>query len=185
MKAFHKVLGKSVTGLDCSTNSIAYCRMEDGGPVSWGEINLAGTNIYEKIVDARHKVSALNHKLAADVVAIESAVMVKSVQTAIQLAYIDGAILSELLDANKHVLEVAPISWQSLIGNKLWTKERKDAFRRDNPGRTKSWYDTQMRRQRKQVTMDWVYDTYRIRITSDNVGDAFGLAYYADRKLLV
>ena len=42
--------------------------------------------------------------------------MVRNVQTAIDLAYVYGAILGELGMGTKKLEKVAPISWQSGIG---------------------------------------------------------------------
>ena len=184
MKNFNRVFGESVTGLDCSTNSIAFCTMRQGAPTTWGEIKLNGADIYEKIHDAKLKVGQLSDSLDSDAIALEAAIMVRSPHTAISLAYVYGAVLGELMDTNKHVFDIAPISWQSLIGNKLWTKAEKDQIKSDFPGRSPSWYTNKMRQMRKQRTIDWVFDTYRVNLSSDNVADAFGLAYYADRKLI-
>ena len=38
-----------VLGIDASTNSIAFCLMENNKPLKWGKINLEGEDIYEKI----------------------------------------------------------------------------------------------------------------------------------------
>ena len=40
----HKVLG-----IDASTNSVAFCLMDNGIPVKWGKIEFVGSDIYEKI----------------------------------------------------------------------------------------------------------------------------------------
>jgi len=42
-----------VLGIDASTNSIAFCLMENNIPLKWGKIDLEGMNIYEKIYDAK------------------------------------------------------------------------------------------------------------------------------------
>ena len=168
--------GNSVIGLDCSTKSIAYCKIVDGEPRSWGEIKLNGSNAFERIHDAKLKMSSLG--LKADHVAIESAVYVNNVKASILLAYVYGAVLGELMDSNSQVFEVVPTQWQSHIGNKTWTKDQKKALEKEVPGKSVTWYKNEMRNRRKQFTMDWVKTKYGILVDSDNVGDAFGLATY-------
>lgn len=183
MQQINKPLVHTVTGIDCSTNSIAFCRMVDGAPTNWGEIQLEGSDIYEKIYDARVKTQAIQSKLAADFIVVESAIMVRSPDTAIKLSYVYGSVLGQLLDSNRRVKTVTPIAWQSAIGNKNFSQAEKAQLRVDNPGHIDSWYKTKMRAMRKQRTIDWVHDTYRVAVTSDNVADAFGLAYYVDKEL--
>jgi Holliday junction resolvasome RuvABC endonuclease subunit len=178
------VQGESVTGLDCSTKSIAFCKMERGVPVHWGEVFLNGADLGERIYDAKVKTASLSDKLRSDAVALEAAIFVQSPDTAISLAYVYGAVLGELLGDNKHVARITPTTWQYEIGNGRFSRQDKEDLMARFPGHAKSWYDTQQRKIRKQRTMDWVFSTYGIRVVSDNVGDAFGLAYYADRKLL-
>ena len=50
-----KTKANRVLGIDASTNSIAFCLMEDDVPLKWGKINLVGEDIYEKIHDAKTK----------------------------------------------------------------------------------------------------------------------------------
>lgn len=169
--------GHSVVGLDCSTRSIAFCEMNDSGPVRWGEVTLRGQDAFERIHDAKVKMHALGFK--ADVIAIESAIYVNNMKATISLAYVYGAILGELMDDNSRVYPIEPLKWQNHIGNKLWTKAEKQALAKANPDHPKTWYSNEIRNRRKQFTMDFVKDTYGIKLESDNVGDAFGLAHYA------
>lgn len=37
-----------VLGIDASTNSVAFCLMENNIPIKWGKIEFAGADIYEK-----------------------------------------------------------------------------------------------------------------------------------------
>ena len=172
-----------MTGIDCSTNSIAFCRMVDGAPTNWGEVQLNGSDIYEKIYDARVKTEAMQDKLEADFIVVESAIMVRSPDTAIKLSYVYGSVLGTLLDKNRQVKTVTPIAWQSRIGNKNFSREEKVQLLKDYPDHVDSWYKAKMRSMRKQRTIDWVYETYRVSLASDNVADAFGLAYYVDNEL--
>jgi hypothetical protein len=150
--------------------------MEKGTPVRWGEVHLNGATAFERIYDAKQKVSALDIK--ADAVAIEAAIYVNNMKASIALAYVYGAVLGELMTDNSGVIAVEPLKWQSHIGNKLWTKAQKDQMAAQNPGKAKTWYKQEVYRRRKQYTLDWVEREYGIHLDSDNVGDSFGLARY-------
>ena len=52
-----------VLGIDASTNSIAFCLMENDIPIKWGKINLMGNDIYEKIYDAKVKMHSMLNEL--------------------------------------------------------------------------------------------------------------------------
>ena len=88
---------KSVLGIDASTNSIAFCKIEDGKPIFWGEIKFEGADVFERLLDAKRKVRAFKKELDYDFVVIEAAVTVKSVQTGLKMAYVFGAILGALI----------------------------------------------------------------------------------------
>lgn len=168
----------TVMGIDASTNSLAFCIMKNGKPVKWGELQFHGANVYERILDASLKVRDLRETFKVDYIAIESAVLVNSVSVAVKMAYVFGAIMAELLREGAEVIEVKPITWQSFIGNKVWTAQQKAALKKKTPGKSVSWYKTEMRRQRKQFTLDYFNKKYKLKLESDNVGDAFGVAHY-------
>lgn len=174
--------GESVVGLDCSTKSLSFCHMENGTPVRWGEVMLNGATAFERIYDAKTKVSSLGVK--ADIVVIESAVFVNNMRASISLAYVYGAVLGELMIDNSRVFAVEPLKWQSHIGNKLWTKAQKEALVKEQPDKAKTWYKQEVYRRRKQYTLDWVKKEYGITLESDNVGDSFGLARYVSDTYL-
>ena len=96
--------------------------MQDDKPVKWGEIQFSGSDVYERILDAKRKVKAFKNELDTDFVVIEAAISVKSVHTGMKMAYVFGAIMGELLSDHIKVVEVHPITWQSYIGNKNFTK---------------------------------------------------------------
>ena len=83
-----------------------------------------------------------------------------------------------LLDYNKKVLEVHPITWQSYIGNKNFTKIEKNNIKNEFPGKTDSWYKNKIREIRKQKTIDFA-KSLSVNVDSDNVADACGIAWYA------
>jgi Holliday junction resolvasome RuvABC endonuclease subunit len=173
---------KPVMGIDCSTHSFAFAIIDDGVLIKWGEVDFSGSSIYERILNARKIVDSIAKELPVSSVAIESAIVVKSVQVAIKMAYVFGAVMSSILTENMSVIEVSPISWQSFIGNKVLTRAEKLQIQNEFPGKSKSWYTSQYRKVRKARTIQWVKDTFGIDVKSDNVADAIGISYYSYYK---
>jgi Holliday junction resolvasome RuvABC endonuclease subunit len=173
-----RVKAKRVIGIDCSTNSLAFAVFENGKPVSCGEVEFEGASVMDRLDDAGDKAKALVESgvLVGDYVAMEAAVYVNNIQTAIDLAYVYGAVLRELMVSNPVVVQKAPLSWQTAIGNPPLKKAEKDAFRTDFPGKSDSWYKTWGRSVRKQRTLDIAKRYFDISTDSDNVGDAVGIA---------
>jgi Holliday junction resolvasome RuvABC endonuclease subunit len=180
-----KVKAKRVIGIDASTNSLAFAIFEGEKPISCGEVVFKGSTVFERLKDAKKKTRALVEAdiLKADYVAIESAIMVRNVQTAIDLAYVYGAIIGELMALNPQVHKIAPISWQSGIGNPNLKPAEKAEIQNLFPGKSKSWYQNKGRQIRKQRTLDIARDFFDIPTGSDNIGDAVGLALHASRTL--
>lgn len=180
-----KVKAARVIGIDASTNSLAFAIFENGKPVRCGEVFFNGSTVFERLDDAKRKTKALVDAgvLRGDYVAIESAIMVRNIQTAIDLAYVYGAIIGELMAFNPQVHKVAPISWQSGIGNPNLKKAEKDALQKANPGKSKTWYQNKGREIRKQRTLDIARKHFKIPSDSDNIGDAVGLALYVTETL--
>jgi Holliday junction resolvasome RuvABC endonuclease subunit len=174
----HKVLG-----IDASTNSIAFCLMNEKKPVKWGEITFEGSDVYERILDAKRKLRSFKKELDTDFVVIEAAISVRSVATGMKMAYVFGAIMGELLSDNVKVVEVHPITWQSYIGNKNYTKAEKDAIKAEFPGKSDNWIKGKIRERRKQRTIDFVRNL-GIKTESDNVADAIGIAWYAVNEVV-
>jgi Holliday junction resolvasome RuvABC endonuclease subunit len=173
-----------VMGIDASTKSIAFAVLEGDQLVRCGEIILVGSTVYERLVDARRKMEVLVNIFDVNFVAMEKAVMVRSAEVGLKMAMVFGAVLSVLLDRGAQVVEVYPIQWQSYIGNKNYTQKQKAQVKVDFPGKSATWYKAKIREQRKQFTLDWVEETYGVKLESDNVSDAFGLAYYAAQELV-
>jgi Holliday junction resolvasome RuvABC endonuclease subunit len=176
-------IANKVLGIDASTNSIAFCLMDGKTPVKWGEINFEGADVYERILDAKRKVKAFKGNLSFDFVVIEAAISVRSVHTGIKMAYVFGAIMGELLNDGVKVVEVHPITWQSYIGNKNFTKIEKQAVKDEFPGKSENWYKGKIREIRKQRTLDFAR-TIGIEVQSDNVSDAAGIAWYAVNEIV-
>lgn len=180
-----KVKAGRVCGIDASTNSLAFAIFENGVPIRAGEVKFKGSTVFERLLDAKQKVRILvdTGVLQADYIAIESAIMVRNVQVAIDLAYVYGAIIGELMRLNPEVHKVAPISWQSGIGNPNLKKAEKDAIQKEFPGKSKTWYQNKGREIRKARTLEIARQYFDIPSGSDNVGDAVGLALFVGKTL--
>jgi Holliday junction resolvasome RuvABC endonuclease subunit len=178
-----KTKASKVLGIDASTNSIAFCLMENDIPLKWGKINLSGNDIYEKIYDAKVKMSVMLDELQADYIAVEGAVLVRSADAVIKLSYVYGVVIAELMSTGAKVITISPTSWQAYIGNKNPTKEEKAGIRLANPGYADSWYKNQLRNMRKQRTADYFNKKYNLSISDFDVADSFGIAHYANKEL--
>lgn len=174
-----------VIGIDASTNSIAFAIFEGGEPVKCGEVFFHGPTVFDRLLEAKKQTRALVKAgvLKGDYIAIESAIMVRNIQTAIDLAYVYGAIIGELMVFNPQVHKVAPISWQSGIGNPNLKKYEKEAIENDYPGKSKTWYQNKGREIRKNRTLEIARNHFDIPSDSDNIGDAVGLALYVSQTL--
>lgn len=174
-----------VIGIDASTNSLAYAIFDNDKPIECGEIMFKGATVFERLNDAKVKTRALvdSGKLKADYIAIESAIMVRNIQTGIDLAYVYGAIIGELMQNNPEVHKVAPITWQSAYGVPNLKTAEKEQIKKDYPNKSKTWYQNKGREIRKQKILDKSREFFAVSNGSDNVGDAIGLAHYAMTKL--
>jgi Holliday junction resolvasome RuvABC endonuclease subunit len=178
-----KTKANRVLGIDASTNSVAFCLMENDKPLKWGKINLVGSDIYEKIYNAKVNTHAMVDELKSDYIAVEGAILVRSPDAVIKLSYVYGVVIAELMASGSSVITISPSSWQAYIGNKNPTKDEKEAIRIKNPGYADSWYKNQLRNMRKQRTVDYFNKRYGLSITDFDVADAFGIAHYANKVL--
>jgi len=183
LASLKKTQASRVLGIDASTNSIAFCLMENDVPLKWGKINLAGNDIYEKIHDAKVKMASMLDELKSDYIVVEGAVFVKSADAVIKLSYVYGVVIAELMSTGAKVITISPSSWQAYIGNKNPTKEEKSAIRAKNPGYADSWYQNQLRNMRKQRTVDYFNNKYGLSLTDFDVADSFGIAHYSNSIL--
>jgi Holliday junction resolvasome RuvABC endonuclease subunit len=172
-----------VLGIDASTNSVAFCLMENNKPLKWGKIELVGSDIYDKIHDAKKKVHSMLNELKADYIAVEGAVLVRSPDAVIKLSYVYGVVIAELMSSGAKVITISPTSWQAYIGNKNPTKMEKDKLKFENPGYADSWYKNKMRQIRKQRTVDYFNNKYSLSLNDFDVADSFGIAHYANTEL--
>jgi len=178
-----KTKASRVLGIDASTNSVAFCLLENNKPIKWGKINITGNDIYEKIYDAKVKTSAMLNELKSDYIAVEGAILVRSPDAVIKLSYVYGVVIAELMSTGDSVITISPSSWQAHIGNKNPTKIEKDRLRKENPGYADSWYKSKMREIRKQRTVDYFNKKYDLKLDDFDVADSFGIAYYANEVL--
>jgi hypothetical protein len=112
-----------------------------------------------------------------DAIVIEHTVFMNSPKTAADLALVQGAVLGAA--GVKIIRSVAPITWQNFIGNKKLSKEEKYELKKNNPGKSDSWYKAQEREIRKARTIRFA-DVQYDRILSDNdIADSIGIGHYA------
>jgi Holliday junction resolvasome RuvABC endonuclease subunit len=178
-----KTKANRVLGIDASTNSVAFCLMENDKPLKWGKIDFVGADIYEKIYDAKVKMHVMLDELKSDYIAVEGAVLVRSPDAVIKLSYVYGVVIAELMSTGAKVITISPSAWQAYIGNKNPTKDEKSAIRLANPGYADSWYKNQLRNMRKQRTVDYFNSKYGLSLNDFDVADAFGIAHYANKVL--
>jgi len=178
-----KTKAHRVLGIDASTNSIAFCLMENDIPLKWGKVDLNGQDIYEKIYDAKKKMALMLNELKADYIVVEGAILVRSPDAVIKLSYVYGVVIAELMSTGAKVITISPTSWQAYIGNKNPTKEEKAAIRLKSPGYADSWYKNQIRNMRKQRTVDYFNNRYSLSLDDFDVADSFGIAHYANKVL--
>jgi Holliday junction resolvasome RuvABC endonuclease subunit len=172
-----------VLGIDASTNSVAFCLMENDNPIKWGKIEFTGSDIFEKIYDAKNKMNAMLNELKSDYIVVEGAILVRSPDAVIKLSYVYGVVIAELMSTGASVITISPSSWQAYIGNKNPTKEEKAAIRIKNPGYADSWYKNQLRNMRKKRTVDYFNNKYKLDLSDFDVADAFGIAHYSNQVL--
>lgn len=175
-----------VLGIDSSTKSLAYAVFEDGKPVTCGEIIFTGKTVGERLYDAKKKVAALVAAgvLVADYVGIESTIMVQNHETAINMAYVLGAILGELMVNNPEVHKIPPITWQTAIGVPNLKPDEKKQIIADYPDQKPAWYKAKGREIRKARIMDIARKHFDISDGSDNKSDAVGIALHITQNVV-
>ncbi len=174
-----------IIGIDASTNSVAFAIFDKDVPIQCGEILLKGNTIYERLYDAKKKVGALVRSgvLVGDLVAIEAAWTGNNPRTGLDLSLVYGAIIAELMVASPDIHRVAPITWQSYIGNPNLKKPEKEQLIKDNPTASKSKLQALGREIRKQRSLTYARQHFAIPGNSDNIGDSVGIAVYAKEVL--
>ena len=173
----------SFVAIDSSSTSIAFAYFRKGELDYWGKVNFEGKDITTRLRDAARKSQGLFAIMPVNHVVIESSFYSANPSTATNLAVCQGAILgaAAVCGAEKFA-KVVPMNWQKSLGNPPWNKEKKLLFKEENPGKSKTWYSGQMRKQRKAETICIINDRYGIVVTDDDVADAIGVGTYVIDK---
>lgn len=177
-----KTKASKVMGIDCSTQSLAFCVFFNRRPIHWGKINFEGADVFERLSDAADKLKAVKDEFDVDYIAFEGAIMakVRNPDVTIKLAMVYGACIAELMRKGVKVVTVKPLEWQSFIGNPNFKKAEKEALKKEFPGKSTSWYSSKTREIRKQRTMDYFNKKWpHMKLTDNDVGDACGISYFA------
>jgi hypothetical protein len=176
---------KKFAGLDISTNSLAFGVIAEGQLVDFGEVFFTGSNVFDRMLDAKH----VTQKLVAgqlsdiDVLCFESAVIVRSAAVAMKMAYVFGVCVTEIMETGTKITECKPLEWQSGIGNPALKAAEKATIKLQHPGKSSSWYSSAFRQFRKQRTLNIINAKYGTNIKSDNIGDAVGVTLHLYSKL--
>jgi Holliday junction resolvasome RuvABC endonuclease subunit len=171
---------KTICSIDASTNSLAFAIFTDDSLTKFGKINFQGVNTYAKVKDAARKTLAFFKNFNVDAIVIEHTVFINSPKTAADLALVQGAMLGAAGIAGIKVAgSVNPISWQTFIGNGKVTKDAKILIRKNNPGKSDSWYKNFERESRKQKTINFININYDVNIIDNDVADAIGIGHWA------
>ncbi len=173
----------TICSIDASTTSLAFAlfnaQEKTLGVV--GKIKFDGKNIYEKVMDAGKKTKAFfDYYGGFEAIVIEHTVFMNSPKTAADLALVQGAILGAAhINGIRQIGKVSPMTWQNYIGNKKITKEEQLLIRKNNPGKSVSWYKTYERNIRKQRTIKFIEINYDKKIDDNDVADACGIGHWA------
>ena len=171
-----------ICSIDASTNSLAFAIFHDEALVKFGKIKFSGINTYSKVADSGRKCYAFFETLKGqiDSIVIEHTVYLNSPKTAADLALVQGALLGAAAQNGiKLSGSINPIAWQTFLGNGKLTKEEKLQLRKDNPGKSDSWYKNFEREFRKLRTINFVNINYDINNDDNDVADAIGVGHYA------
>ena len=171
---------KRFCAIDASTNSLAFAIFDNKKIIACGKINFAGSDTYEKVMDAAKKTKSFFDKFEFDTIVIEHTVFMNSPKTAAQLAMVQGALLGAAsMSGVKKIGNVSPMTWQNYIGNKKLTKEEKAEIIKKNPGKSVSWFKNEERKLRKQRTINFININYDKHLNDDDVADACAIGHWA------
>ena len=170
----------TICSIDASTNSLAFAIFSGNNLEQFGKLNFQGVNTYAKVKDAARKTLAFFKQFKIDAIVIEHTVFINSPKTAADLALVQGAMLGAAGIAGIKVAgAVNPISWQTFIGNGKTTKDAKFLIRKNNPGKSESWYKNFDRESRKQKTINFININYDVTVSDNDVADAIGIGHWA------
>ena len=171
---------ESFCSVDASTASIAFAFFVNNELEKYGKMLFSGSGIYEKIADTARKTQSIFESIPTGCMVIEKTIFANSPMVAANLALSQGALIAgATMSGVNQVHSVAPISWQSYIGNPLIKKEEKDFIKNQNPGKSAAWYKAKERDIRKNRTIDIVNKKYSINVTDNDVADAIGIGMFS------
>lgn len=173
---------QKICSIDASTNSLAFAIFDEDHLVKFGKIKFDGLNVYSKVKDAARKSVKFFeiYKDDIDAIVIEHTVFLNSPKTQADLALVQGALLGAAAQNGIRLSgSINPITWQSFIGNGKLTKEEKLKLRKDNPGKSDSWYKNFEREFRKTRTINIMNINYDISNDDNDVADAIGIGHYS------
>lgn len=180
-----KTKAQRVLGIDCSTKSLGFALFDGTEPVHCGELFFTGSDLGDRLSYCHRIIPPLVNSglLAADFIGFEGAWLGPNPQTGLDLAYVYGAAIGALTDDGTKLVRIAPLAWQSFIGNPALKKPEKEAIKLANPGKSESWYKSEFREFRKRRTLAFSKQFFDIKSDSDNVGDAVAIAHYTANQL--
>lgn len=171
---------KNIISIDASMNSMAFAYFQNKDLKSYGKIDFAGKDHFEKSGDACRKLTPFLNSFNIESLVIESTIYANSPKTSMQLAMVQGAIMgAAAMNGVKKMHSCVPVAWQSWIGNKVLTKEEKYKIRKDHVGKSESWYKNQEREFRKNRTIKLVNNNFMIDVEDNDVADAIGIGWYS------
>lgn len=171
---------KYIIGIDSSTKSIAFSIFHEKNLIKYGKINFKGSNVFIRAGDASRKCAQLFKEFPSGLIVIEKAVFVNNRNTAMELSFMQGAILGSVQHYNSfEIKRVPPQQWQHGIGNGPLTDYRKQKIMQENPGHVPSFYRARQREFRKQRTIAIVNKLYGLCVSDDDVADAIGIGHFA------
>lgn len=171
-----------ICSIDASTNSLAFAIFDGEKLTHFGKIKFEGNNVYSKVKDSARKCVSFFDEMSKymDAIVIEHTVYLNSPKTAADLALVQGSLLGAAAQKGIRLAgSINPIAWQTFIGNGKLTKEEKLAIRKDNPGKSDSWYKNFEREFRKIRTIKVTNITYDVVNDDNDIADAIGVGHYA------
>ena len=175
------LMPQRILTVDSSTSSIAFAVFDRGSLVSYGKINLVGSDVYLKAGNCCGKFYALIKKIKPDAVVVESPIYSNSPKTAMHLALVQGALYGSSYMAGVRVFRaISPIQWQNYVGTRLLTSEEKSAIEKSFPNKSNSWYKTITTKRWKTLNRILTPRTWLWMMTGTPAAqsplDAYGLA---------
>jgi Holliday junction resolvasome RuvABC endonuclease subunit len=168
----------TLMGIDISTTSLAFSFYREEKLSKWGKIYIDGDDPYVRSADAYNKFNALCRSASPSMVVAESSIYVNNNNVMKQLSMILGCVSASAVNAGSIVREVPPITWQSYIGNKNYTKQEKQKFIDDNPDATPSKLKQIMREERKHRTIVFAKEQFDVSVDDNDVADAIAIGFY-------